>query len=279
MPRVVPSQIVDVIDQVFPAVKDQKDSQHGRFSVDRTYQNEVAAIVELVYQIPAELIILDPKDYTALQLAVTALKNTISTWKLRDYGLERIHGQGNLNPVTIIRNALSKCPDEGVSKATSDLTFISIQELRDGIRIDISSANQAFQNGEWKAATVLAGATIEAVLLYVLHSVQDTDSSKISTSIDTLVKKGIFIKSPGNNLDKWSLHLLTEVAADLSLIKEETANQVRIGRDFRNLIHPGVSVRKNIFCNRGTALSALAGLEHTINDLSANSSKKENKGV
>jgi len=270
MPRVVPSQVVEVIDQVFPAVKDQKDSQQGRFSVDRTYQNEVAAIVELVDQIPAELLILDPKDYTALQLAATALKNTISTWKLRDYGLDRIRGHGNLNPVTIIRNALSKCPDEGVSKSTSDLTFISIQELRDSLRIDISSSNQAFQNGEWKAATVLAGATIEAVLLYVLHSVQDADPSKISTSINTLVSNGTLNTSPGNNLDKWSLHPLTEVAADLRLIREETATQIRIARDFRNLIHPGVSVRKNIVCNRGTALSALAGLEHTINDLSVN---------
>lgn len=279
MPRVVPSQVVEAIDQVFPDVKNQKDSPQGCFSIDRSYQNEVAAIVELVYQIPVDLLILDPKDYTVLQVAVTALKNTLSTWKLRDYGLDCIRGHGYLNPITIIRNALSKCPDEGVSKSTSDLTFISNQEFRDSLRIDISSANQAFQNGEWKAATVLAGATIEAILLYVLHSVQDADTSKISTSIDTLVSKGIFIKSPGNNLDKWTLHLLTEVAADLSLIKEETAIQVRLGRDFRNLIHPGVSVRKNIFCNRGTALSALAGLEHTINDLSANSSLKENKGV
>lgn len=271
MPKVVPSQVVEVIDQVFPAARNQKNSQQSRFSVDRTYQNEVAAIVELVDQIPAELLILAPKDYTALQLAVTALKNTIPNWRLRSYGLDRIHGHGNLNPVTIIRNSLSKCPDEGVSKSTSDLTFISIQELRDNLRIDMSSANQAFQNGEWKAATVLAGATIEAVLLYMLHSVHDVDPSKISTSKNTLVSNGTLSKSPGNNLDKWSLHQLTEVAADLRLIREETATQIRIARDFRNLIHPGVSVRKNIVCNRGTALSALAGMEHTINDLSANS--------
>ena len=269
MPKVVPSQVVEVIDQVFPSAKDQKDSQQGRFSIDRTYQNEVAAIVELVDCIPTELLTLSPKDYTALQLAVTALKNTIPTWQLRNCGLERIHGHGNLNPVTIIRNNLSKCPDEGILKSTSDLAFISVQELRDSLRADISSANQAFQNGEWKAATVLAGATIEALLLYALHSVQKADPSKISTSISSLVSNKTLNKSPGNNLDKWSLHHLIEVAADLKLIKEETENQSRIARDFRNLIHPGVSVRKNIVCNRGTALSALAGLEHTINDLSA----------
>ncbi len=267
MPRVVPSQVVELIDQIFPAAKDQIDSKHKCFSLDRTYQNELAAIVDLVEQIPPELIKLESKDYSALQLAVTAIRNTIPTWQVRNIGLERIHGHGYLNPVSIIRNTLSKCPDEGVSKSTSDLAFISIQELRDNLRIDISSANQAFQNGEWKAATVLAGATIEALLLYVLHSVQAADPAKITASISNLISKSIFTKSPGSNLDKWPLHPLTEVAADLKLLKEETAIQVRLARNFRNLIHPGFSIRKNQTCNRGTALSALAALEHVINDL------------
>jgi len=272
MPKVVPSQVVEVIDQVFPSAKNQKDTQQGRFSIGREYQNEVAAIAELVDSIPTELLTISPKDYTALQLAVTALKVTIPTWQLRNYGLERIHGHGNLNPVTIIRNTLSKCSDEGILKSTSDLSFISIQELKDSLRADISSANQALQNGDWKAATVLAGATIETLLLYALHSVKKANQTKILTSISNLISNKTLDKSPGDNLDKWPLHPLIEVAADLKLIKEETANQSRIARDFRNLIHPGVSVRKNIVCNRGTALSALAGLEHTMNDLSAISS-------
>ena len=268
MPRVVPSQVVEVIDQVFPNLKDQKDISQDRFSINRDHQNEVAAIVELIDQIPSELIKLDPKDYTALQLAISAIKNTLPTWKLRDFGLDRIHGYGYLNPVTLIRNALVKCPDEGVSESVSDLTFIAIHELKESLRIDISSANQAFQNGEWKAATVLAGATIEAILLYKLHEVQDSDPKIISSSITNLFSNKVLSTSPGKNLDKWSLHPLTEVAADITLICEETATQIRIARDFRNLIHPGVSIRRNISCNRGTALSALAGLEHVINDLS-----------
>ena len=74
MPKVVPSQVVAAIDQVFPNAKDQIDSQQGRFSIDRTYQHEVAAIVELFDQIPAELIKLNPKDHIALQMAVTAAR-------------------------------------------------------------------------------------------------------------------------------------------------------------------------------------------------------------
>ena len=93
MPRVVPSQVVDLIDQIFPAAKDQIDSQHKRFSLDRTYQNELAAIINLVEQIPPELIKLEAKDYSALQLAVTAIRNTIPTWQVRNYGLESEWGQ------------------------------------------------------------------------------------------------------------------------------------------------------------------------------------------
>jgi len=271
MHRIVPSQVVEVIDRIFPAAKGQKDTQHGRFTVDRSYQNELAAIVALYDQIPSELLILGPNDYTDLQLSVTAIKNCIPSWHSRNFGLERIHGHSNLNPITILRNALSKCPDEGILEATVDLPFISDQEFGDNLRIDISSANQAFQNGEWKATTILAGATIEAILLYVMYSVQNSDPSKISESINALVSNGTFSRSPGKNLDRWSLHVLTEIATNLGMIREETATQIRIARDFRNLIHPGVSVRKNIVCNRGTALSALAGLEHTINDVSANS--------
>jgi hypothetical protein len=266
MPKVVPSQVIEVIDQVFPYARYQKE-----FFINRDHQNEVATIAGLVDQIPTELLTLGQRDYSTLQLAVTALKITITTWQKNDFSLKHINGYGNINPVTIIRNTLSKCPDEGISKSTSDLTFISVQELRCSLQIDISSANQAFQNGEWKATTVLAGATIEALLLYTLDSVQNSDRSKISSSINSLVSKGTFKNPPVENLDEWSIFFLVEVAADLSLIKEETATQVKIVRNFRNLIHPGVSVRKNIVCNRGTALSALAGLEHIINDLSATS--------
>lgn len=112
---------------------------------------------------------------------------------------------------------------------------------------------------------------MEAVLLYVLHSVQDADSTKIPSSTSSLVSKGLLDSSPGTNLDKWSFHPLLEVSCDLDLIEDKTAIQARLARGFRNLIHPGVSIRKNTVCNRGTALSTLAGLEHIIDDLSDNS--------
>src|SRR6266581_2002962 len=42
---------------------------------------------------------------------------------------------------------------------------------------------------------------------------------------------------------------------------------VDLTRDFRNLVHPGRAIRLGRQCNRATALSALAGIEHVVNDL------------
>lgn len=94
------------------------------------------------------LLTVGPDDYARLQFALAAIRTVMPMWQIRDYAIERIKGHGHLNPVTIIRNAFAKCPDEGAMESTSDLAFISDEELRDGLRVDISSANQAFQNGE-----------------------------------------------------------------------------------------------------------------------------------
>jgi hypothetical protein len=58
-----------------------------------------------------------------------------------------------------------------------------------------------------------------------------------------------------------------EVAVELKLITADTAIAARLAKDFRNLIHPGRAKRLGQECNRGTTLSAVAALEHVVNDL------------
>jgi len=43
--------------------------------------------------------------------------------------------------------------------------------------------------------------------------------------------------------------------------------QVTLTRDFRNLIHPGKAQRLKQKCDKATALSVVAGLEHVRRDL------------
>lgn len=172
MPRVVPSQVVELIDQIFPNVKENPSSN---FSINREHANIAAAIIELIDHIPSELFVLPTEQYIAIVSAVASLKSTIEVWKLREYGLDKTPGFGKRNPVLLIRDSLSKCPDEFPSPETANLVFIQDDELRKNLEIDISATNQALSNNEWKAATVLAGSVIEALLLWALKQKRQSE--------------------------------------------------------------------------------------------------------
>ena len=44
----------------------------------------------------------------------------------------------------------------------------------------------------------------------------------------------------------------------------QLATQTRLAKDFRNLIHPGRAQRQGQTCDRATALSAVAAVEHIV---------------
>lgn len=117
---------------------------------------------------------------------------------------------------------------------TSELNFIQDPDLRFDIRVDIAAINRAFANGEWKAATVLAGSVIETLLLSEL---QRRDEADVLTAVSALGSVGSSkTKKP---LDEWYLADYIEVTLKLNIIGENTAKQIRLAQDFRNLIHPG----------------------------------------
>jgi hypothetical protein len=120
------------------------------------------------------------------------------------------------------------------------LQFIPDQDLRDSIRRDICAANQALHNGKWKAATVLAGAAIEALLYWKLGQVPANERGK---GVSATVSQGKLTKKPSTNLDLWELEQFIEVAGVLDLIKPATAAATNLARSFRNLIHPGRAAR------------------------------------
>ena len=85
-------------------------------------------------------------------------------------------------------------------------------------------------SGEWKAATVLAGSIVEALLLDSLHQREASDSSALHSSISSLRSKNVLNKAPPSNLDDWNLHQMTEVAASLDIIHAVTAGSVGLRR-------------------------------------------------
>lgn len=167
--------------------------------------------------------------------------------------------------VTIIRRSLAKCPDEFPPPTTTELLFIKDVALRDNIRRDLGAANRALGNAEWKAATVLAGAAIEALLHWRLREPLPGPSA-VKAAVTALIASGA-ISKPDKNIDRWELSHFIEVASHLNFIGADTRNAAQLARNFRNLIHPGRASRLAQSCDRATALSAIGALEHVIRDL------------
>ena len=255
MSRVVPSQVVEAINILFPFTSNQRDGES--VSLDFSSTESLAGIVHLVDQIPSEFIHLNDTDYINYSINIEAIRSAVKSFEQRGNvnPLKFLPGFNRLNPLTIVRRSLEKCPDEFPSKSVTELLFISDIDLRDSIRMDIGTAEQTFRNGGWKASTILAGSAIEALLLWRLKQ-EDPVSLKNKAAIDP------------NQIDRMDLHHLIDASKKMGIIKTETVTLALLAKGFRNLIHPGRSIRLGEKCNRGTAYTALAALEHVVNDLS-----------
>jgi len=207
--------------------------------------------------------------YSSLITSAAAIKDRLGLWRAQPdppaLELVFVSGLPQLSPVRLIRDAMSACPDQSPASAATQLDFINDAELRENLRIDIGAVDRALANGEWKAATVLAGSAIEALLLWALQS---QPPAEINAAVTALVASGELTGQPNNNLERWDLHEYTEVAANLGLIQPDTHTETRLARTFRNLIHPGRAQRLGQKCDRGTALSSVAALDHVVRDLS-----------
>src|SRR5262245_42603984 len=251
MPRVVPSQVVALIERLFPShVQRSQD-----LILSRGHAGQLMAIIELIDKIPQELITLKGPDYTNLVVGINTLRQALVQWQMRDEPIRGVPGYEGTGPIALIQQSLRKCKDEFPSPETTSLSFIRDDELRGHLRLDIGIANRALANSEWKAATVLAGSVIEALLLWALEKRSEGD---IWEAVDRLTKKKdlntgrtILGRKPREDLKEWHLSEYIEVAADLKLITEDTAAQARLAKDFRNLIHPGRAARLGQMCDRG----------------------------
>jgi hypothetical protein len=255
MPRVVPSQVVRYIDHAFP--KWTSNDTEKAANLDYTHSGRVSAIVSLAERVPDHLLVLGVQEYADFIASIEVLRSCLPMWQQHGSSFQPRSGE----PVRAIRRLLAKCPDEHPSPSTHELAFVTDPELRADLRLDIAAVNQALVNGEWKAATVLAGGAVEALLLWRLLQV---DSKEIAAAEAKLKRKS-------RPLLEWDLHGFIEVATICPdpnpLIRPETAIQLRLAKDFRNLIHPGRAIRLSQRCSRATALAAIAGLEMVVGDL------------
>jgi hypothetical protein len=257
----MPSQVVQTIDEMFPHAA----KGIGSNSITASHSPQLRGILNLLKEIPSELFTLPASDYADLVLAISTIETHLEIWTSRGNvgGLANVKGR---DAVTLIRNTLAICPDEYPASSTSELSFVGDNELRESIRRDVGAVNRALHNAEWKAATVLAGATIEALLHWKIQG--HPNKHEIDTALKAVVDTKRAIKPKTSNPDTWDLALFIEVAAEMKFIESETHTAANLARNFRNLIHPGRATRLNQRCDRGTTYSAVGALEHVIRNLS-----------
>jgi hypothetical protein len=269
MPRVVPSDVVKAIDRMFPGVKDRPTDIPN---MSPEWVPSLTALADLAEAVPDELLyVLDPTQYADLRAGVAFLRGAAGVFHSPRTPAAiplRLHGYDR-HPVAIVRDAMLLCPDEAPDPHTTELSFITDAALRKSIRLDISAAHSGLSQAEWKGATVLAGAAIEALLLWALQEHETKYVGARAAAIATLrgSPTPTLTREPNANIERWGLHEYLEVAAHLGIIRSDTATLVRLAKDFRNLIHPGRAARTGQQCDKPTAHGALAAVLAVARDL------------
>lgn len=237
MPRVVPSQVVPVLENRFPSVIDPGQAIAGGSFALKVHVRGVVALIE---RIPEELYQTSPSDFAEFVSAVEILRAY-----MEEPGSSRPVSPSQGDAIRTIHRVLQSCPDDAPATGTSDPAFIADPELRADLHRDLGEVNRSLHNGEWKGATVLAGSIVEALLLWALQTKKTpVDIQNAATALGKSINLG------NRPLERWELHELIEYAHATSLISDATRATADQGRDFRNLIHPGKAIRLAQKCNR-----------------------------
>lgn len=218
---------------------------------------ELSALLELLEQIPEDLLPRHPDAYMDFVLGASALRHAVLLWRSGDNKttIKPLKRWGGLNAVSLVNKALQDAPDEAPAPTTKELAFIKDLAAAEVLRNDMAAIERAIQNGEWKAATVLAGSVIEALLLWAVS--QDAKKALAAPS----APKG------KADVNEWNLVDLIKVAHELGFIGNDTQKQADLTRGYRNLIHPAVAERKKMVADRPTAFAGFAGMDLVVADL------------
>jgi hypothetical protein len=259
MPRVVPTQIIAFIDEEFSFAQARQP-----FNVDMQFKDRVTALLRLVDELPDELIRITDREYNRFVRSVETMRSTIALWDA--HGVTQAFTDRRLGgAITDLRDSLLLLDDQQVPAEIAGLTFITDADLRESIRADIAFADNAFSGTEWKAATVLAGAVVEALLLWAIN---ERPSAVVQASLSKLQAANKIPKNISKDPDTWTLDVYRQVAADLGIVKGSAVTQIELTQGFRNLIHPGKARRTSQQCSRSTAHNALGAMERLIEDFS-----------
>lgn len=253
MARVSPSQVVALIDRMVPGIETHDSAKTRALRITDTVR--LALLVDMVERVPPELMPADAQKHTELISSVALIRSELQTRYTQGGGkaVDFDGILGDLHPFGLIRRAFAGLPDDVPSGETATLPFIDDPGLNASLRLDISWASSALRNREWKAATVLAGSVIEALLFWEIKQHPQGEVRELAIRKD--------------DLDKWHLPQYIEAAGKFECVGKDTITGAQMAKDYRNLIHPGASERTGQVCDLGSAHHAVAALDHVVRDL------------
>jgi hypothetical protein len=266
MPKILPSQVVAQIEAAFGGIT--KD-HHLRADASQP----VASILRLYDQLPeAYFSLLDTTDYRRLLVAEAALRDALEVWRRTNEGDRARTGGAALRPlpggdhaVLVLSDVLRKCPDTAPAESIQELTFLGNPDLAAILRQDMSTAYSTLANHEFKAACVMAGSVIEALLLWAVQR----KVALVPAAIPACAAAGEAIPGNPNAPERWDLIHLLNIGHRIPVISDQTFNAANLTREFRNLIHPGLAQRTQVKATQGHAQLSVGAMQLVVDDLAA----------
>jgi hypothetical protein len=154
--RLLPRDVVKVIATEYPQL-------HGDGCIPYTQADRAAGIVAAIDSVPPDLITLSLT--TSRSLSSSMPRSCDSPFVLGTAATEdgKRTQRVSSSSATLWRNARTQCPILPLMASV-----ITDPDFREALRLDVSSADRSLRDGEWKAATVLAGSAVDALLLSAL---------------------------------------------------------------------------------------------------------------
>ncbi|MDA2931307.1 hypothetical protein MYX84_15415 [Acidobacteria bacterium AH-259-O06] len=253
-----PKSIVSFIDRYFPEANMSPDKADRVIVGQRrgSFEN----LLDFIKTLPDELLPTDDDDYILLSQATSHIRAVLDEISEGggDRELKHIPVSGRKNALVEIRRILKNCPEQFIPPEIAGLDFVKDLAYRTMLREDLSEFESYLQHRHWKAATVLGGSLLEAVLLDMLSGVKHKAIKAKSAPKQ---------KGEVKDLEDWGLHSCLEVAHELEMIGDATHEIGMCAKDARNLIHPGRAIRLALDFDSGTAYSVKAALENAFRDL------------
>jgi hypothetical protein len=152
--------------------------------------------------------------------------------------------------------------DEFLKREFSNISIAEIgleSALSDILQQRIREIEQCFSAGAYLSVILLAGSTLEGILLGLAkkHPQQFNTSIKAPKDRSGNVKK----------FQEWSLSSFIDVARDINLIQHDTEKFSHSLRDFRNYIHPFEQMSSHFNPRQHTAKICLQVLKTAIHEI------------